>query len=68
MTMAEYEVQSISAFARSSVGGQTFKFDALAFPSQAKQTLDRYSGGGYSSNGYTSDGGYHLDRSGGSKG
>jgi hypothetical protein len=35
MTMAEEEVQSVSAIARSSVGGQAFKSDALAFPSQA---------------------------------
>jgi hypothetical protein len=40
MTMAKEEVQSISAIARSSVGGQAFKSNALAFPSQAERTLD----------------------------
>jgi hypothetical protein len=65
MTMAEEEVQSISAIARSSVGSQAFKLDALAFPSQAERTLDRYSGG-YSSElgsagGYHSDSGYQSD-------
>jgi hypothetical protein len=59
MTMAEEEVQLISAIARSSVGGQAFKLDALAFPSQAECTLDRYSGGysleAGSASGYRSD-------------
>ena len=40
MTMAEEEVQSISAIVCSSDGGQAFKSDALAFPSQAERTLD----------------------------
>jgi hypothetical protein len=82
MQSAKDEVHSISAIARSSIVGQAFKLDALAFPSQAKQTLAHYLGG-YSSNdgasgGYKSDGGassgyrsdtsYPLDRLGGSKG
>ncbi len=72
MTMAEEEVQSISAIARSSVGGQALKSDALAFPSQLERTLDQYSGG-YSSesrsaSGYRLDSGYRSDRSGGSTG
>ena len=64
MQSAEDEVQSISAIARSSVAGQAFKTDVLAFPSQAERTLDRYhSGNGYqseggASGGYPSDGGY----------
>jgi hypothetical protein len=65
MTMAEEEVQSISAIARSSVGGQAFKLDALAFPSQEEHTLDQYSGG-YSlvlgsASGYCLDSGYQSD-------
>jgi hypothetical protein len=82
MQSAEDKVHSISTIARSSVVGQAFKFDALAFPSQAKRTLAHYSGtyssnGGASgryksdggaSSGYRSDGGYRLDRLGGSKG
>jgi hypothetical protein len=81
MQSAKDEVHSISAIARSSIVGQAFKLDALAFPSQAEQTLARYLGGyssdgsasgGYKSNGgassgYRSDGSYLLDRSGGSK-
>ncbi len=82
MQLAEDEVHSISAIAPSSVVGQAFKSDALAFPSQAEKTLARYSGG-YSSDGgasgryksdggassrYRSDGSYRLDRLGGSKG
>jgi hypothetical protein len=39
MQLAEDKVHSISAIAHSSVIGHTFKLDALAFPSQAKQTL-----------------------------
>ncbi len=53
MTLAEEKVQSISAIVRSSVGGQAFKSDALAFPSQAERIRDHYSGG-YSSDGGTS--------------
>jgi hypothetical protein len=66
MQSAEDEVQSISAIARSSIGGQAFHVGVVAFPSQAERTLDRYSGGhqsdggasgGYHSGGYQSDGG-----------
>ena len=81
MQSAEDKVHSISSIARSSIVGQAFKLDALAFPSQAERTLARYLGG-YSSNGgasgryksnggassgYRSDGSYRLDRLGGSK-
>ena len=51
MQMADDEVQSISTIARSSVIGQAFKTNVLAYPSQAKCTRDRYS------NGYQSKGG-----------
>ena len=82
MQLAKDEVHSISAIAHSSVVHQAFKLDALAFPSQAEQTLAHYLGwyssdggasGGYRFNGgafsgYRSSGGYRLDRSGGSKG
>jgi hypothetical protein len=72
MQLAKDEVQSISTIACSSVVGQAFKLDALAFPSQAKQTLDHYLGGyssdGGASGGYRSDGGNCLDSLGGSKG
>jgi hypothetical protein len=81
MQSAKDEVHSISAIARSSVVGQAFRLDALAFPSQAEQTLARYLGGcsfdggasggyksdGGASSGYRSNGSYRLDRSGGSK-
>jgi hypothetical protein len=49
MQSAEDKVHSISAILHNSVIGQAFKLDALAFSSQAKWTLARYSGG-YSSN------------------
>ncbi len=82
MQLAEDEVHFISAIARSSVIGQAFKSDALAFPSQAERTLAHYLGGyssdggasggyksdGGASSGYRSDGSYCLDRLGGSKG
>jgi uncharacterized Zn finger protein (UPF0148 family) len=62
MQSAEDEVQSISAIAHSSVAGQAFHADVLAFPSQAKRTLERYSSGyktdGGTSCGYNSEGGY----------
>jgi hypothetical protein len=66
MQSAEDKVQSISAIACSSVGGQAFHVGIVAFPSQAERTLDCYSGGyqsdggasdGYRSGGYQSDGG-----------
>ena len=65
MQSAEDEVQSISAIVRSSVAGQAFHADVLAFPSQAERTLKRYSSG-YKSNGgtscgYNSEGGYKSD-------
>ena len=68
MQSTEDEVQSISAIARSSVAGQAFHTDVLAFPSQAKRTLERYSSGGYqseggNSTGYNSEGGYKSDES-----
>jgi hypothetical protein len=48
MQMSEDEVKSITAIARSSVGGQAFYANAMAFPSQAETILTRYSqGGGY---------------------
>jgi hypothetical protein len=61
MQLAKDEVQSISAIACNSIGGQAFAANAGAFASQAERTLDCYShGGGYTSgNGYCSDGGYH---------
>ena len=73
MQSAEDEVQSISAIARSSVAGQAFHADVLAFPSQAERTLERYSSGGYqseggNSTGYNSDGGYKSDGGGKRKG
>jgi hypothetical protein len=46
MQMSEDEVKPIAAIAQSSVNGQAFHSDALAFPSQAKATLNCYSGGG----------------------
>ncbi len=51
MQMSEDEVKLIIAIAQSSVGGQAFHANAMAFPSQAKTTLTHYSGGG----GYKSD-------------
>jgi hypothetical protein len=75
MQLAEDEVQSISAIARNSIGGQAFAANAGAFASQAERTLDCYShGGGYTSSyGYRSDGGYpseggHSDSLRGSRG
>ncbi len=61
--MSEDEVKSITAIARSSVGGQVFHADAMAFPSQAENTLTHYSGGngGYKSDGSSSAGGYRSD-------
>jgi hypothetical protein len=60
MQMSEDEVKLITAIARSSVGGQAFHANAMAFPSQAKTTLTRYSqGGSYKSDGGSSAGGYH---------
>ncbi len=62
MQMSEDEVKSITAIAQSSVGGQAFHANAMAFPSQAKTTLTRYSGGGgYKSDGGSSAGGYCSD-------
>ncbi len=63
MQMSEDEVKSITAIARSSVGGQAFHSDAMAFPSQAENTLTCYSGGngGYKSDGGSSAGGYRSD-------
>jgi len=65
MQSAEDEVQFISAIACSSVAGQAFHADALAFPSQAERTLERYSSGyksdGGTSIGYNSEGGYKSD-------
>jgi hypothetical protein len=62
MQMSEDEVKSITAIARSSVGGQAFHANAMAFPSQAKTTLTCYSGGGgYKSDGGSSAGGYCSD-------
>ncbi len=55
MQLAEDEVHSISAIVHSSVNGQVFKSDAMAFASQAERTLNRYSGG-YTSNGAASSG------------
>jgi hypothetical protein len=70
MQLAKDEVNSISVIACSSVNGQAFKSDAIAFASQAKHTLNCYSGGytsdGAASSGYCSEGGYHSDRSPGS--
>jgi hypothetical protein len=46
MQLAEEEVQSISAIARSSIlGGQAFPITAQAFPSQAERTLANYKSG-----------------------
>ncbi len=64
MQLSEDEVKSITAIARSSIGGQAFHADATAFPSQAKSTLTCYSKGtssGYKSDGGSSGGGYHSD-------
>ncbi len=63
MQFAKDEVQSISAIAHNSIGGQAFAANTGAFASQAECTLDCYShGGGYtSSNGYRSDGGYRSE-------
>ncbi len=62
MQMSEDKVKLITAIARSSVGGQAFHANAMAFPSQAETTLTCYSGsGGYKSNGGSSDGGYCSD-------
>jgi hypothetical protein len=65
MQMSEDEVKSITAIARSSVNGQAFHSDALAFPSQAETTLNRYSLGGGGGGGYKSDGsgGYRTNES-----
>ena len=72
MQSAEDEVQSISAIARSSVAGQAFHADVLAFQSQAERTLERYSAGyqseGGNSTGYNSEGGYISDGGGKRKG
>ena len=60
--MSEDKVKSITAIARSSVGGRAFHANAMAFLSQAKTTLTRYSrGGGYKSDGGSSARGYHSD-------
>jgi hypothetical protein len=63
MQMSEDEVKSITAIARSPEGGQAFHADAMAFPSQADNTLNRYLGGNgcYKSDGGSSAGGYCLD-------
>jgi hypothetical protein len=62
MQMSEDEVKSITAIAQSSVGGQGFHANAMAFPSQAETTLTSYSqGGGYKSDGGSSAGGYRSD-------
>jgi len=73
MQSAEDEVQSISAIVHSSVAGQAFHTNVLAFPSQAERTLERYSSGGYqsegrNSTGYNSEGGYKSDGGGKRKG
>ncbi len=61
--MSEDKVKSITAIAQSSVGGQAFHADAIAFPSQAENTLTRYLGGngGYKSDGGSSAGGYRSE-------
>ncbi len=62
MQMSEDEVKSITAIAQSSVGGQVFHANAMAFPSQAETTLTCYSGGdGYKLDGSSSARGYHSD-------
>ncbi len=64
MQLSKDEVKSITAIARSSIGGQAFHADAMAFPSQAESTLTCYSKGtssGYKSDGGSSGGGYRLD-------
>jgi hypothetical protein len=62
MQISEDEVKSITAIAQSSVGGQAFHANAIAFPSQAKITLTCYSGGGgYKLDGNSFNGGYCLD-------
>jgi hypothetical protein len=62
MQMSEDEVESITAISRSSAGGQAFYNNAMAFSSQAKTTLTRYSGGGgYKLDGRSSNGGYSSD-------
>jgi hypothetical protein len=64
MQMSEDEVKLINAIARSSVNGQAFHSDALAFPNQTETNLNRYSGGGgYKSDGGSSHGGYCSDDS-----
>ncbi len=65
MQMSEDKVKSITAIARSSVSGQAFHSNDLAFPSQAETTLNQYSPGGGGSGGYKSDGlgGYRTDDS-----
>ncbi len=42
MQMSEDQVKLITAISRNSVNGQAFHSDALAFPSQAKTTLNRF--------------------------
>ncbi len=60
--MSEDKVKSITAVARSSVGGQAFHANAMAFPSQAETTLTGYSGcGGYKSDGGSFSRGYCSD-------
>ena len=67
MQLAKDKVQSILTIACSSIDGQAFHLGVAAFPSQAKRTLDCYSGGyqseGGASSGYCSDGGYRSDKS-----
>ncbi len=60
--MSEDKIKLITAIAQSLVNGQEFHSDALAFLSQPKTTLNRYSGGGgYKLNSGYSHGGYRLD-------
>jgi hypothetical protein len=62
MQMSEDKVKLITAIARSSMGGQAFHGNAMAFPSQAETTLTCYSkGGGYKLDGGSSTRGYCLD-------
>ena len=72
MQSAEDEVQSISAIACSSVAGQAFHANVLAFPSQAERTLESYSSGyqfeGGNLTGYNSEGGYKSGGGGKRKG
>ncbi len=60
--MSDDKVKLITAITQSSVGGQAFHANAMAFPSQAETTLTRYSkGGGYKLDGGSSNRRYRLD-------